>query len=52
MSLDGKVYTVAGTYREIRPPEKLVFTWRWENEPVLARLKAYAETGRREPYFP
>jgi uncharacterized protein YndB with AHSA1/START domain len=33
MSLDGKAYTVAGKYLEIRPPEKLVFTWRWENEP-------------------
>lgn len=26
---DGKVYAVAGTYREIRAPEKLVYTWKW-----------------------
>jgi len=29
-------YVVAGSYREIRPPEKLVFTWRWEFEPESA----------------
>ena len=23
-------YVVVGTYREIRPPEKLVYTWSWE----------------------
>lgn len=25
------IFYLTGTYREIRPPEKLVFTWRWEN---------------------
>ena len=29
----GNVHTVGGTYREIRPPERIVFTWRWENDP-------------------
>jgi uncharacterized protein YndB with AHSA1/START domain len=29
----GNVHSVGGTYREIKPPEKLVFTWRWENDP-------------------
>jgi uncharacterized protein YndB with AHSA1/START domain len=24
----GNVHTVLGTYREIRPPERIVFTWR------------------------
>lgn len=24
---DPKVYAIQGTYREVRPPEKLVFTW-------------------------
>jgi uncharacterized protein YndB with AHSA1/START domain len=33
MHLNGEVYTVTGVYREIRPPEKLVFTWRWETDP-------------------
>jgi len=27
----GIVHTVGGTYQEITPPERLVFTWRWEN---------------------
>ena len=26
----GKEYRMRGTYREVRPPEKLVFTWSWE----------------------
>ena len=29
----GNVHTVWGTYREIRPPERIVFTWSWENDP-------------------
>ncbi len=27
-------HRVAGTYVEIRPPEKLVFTWTWDNDPA------------------
>ena len=33
MRLGEKVFVVVGIYREIRPPEKVVFTWRWESEP-------------------
>jgi len=29
----GNVHTVSGTYREIRPPEKIVLTWGWEGAP-------------------
>jgi uncharacterized protein YndB with AHSA1/START domain len=29
-SPDGTPVRVAGTYREVRPPERLVYTWRWE----------------------
>jgi len=32
-SSDGKTYHMSGTYREVRPPEKLVFTWIWEDAP-------------------
>src|SRR5271165_4765717 len=32
----GNVHRVSGTYREIRPPEKLAFTWRWENDPTAS----------------
>ena len=28
----GNVHTVFGTYQEIKRPEKIVFTWRWEGE--------------------
>ena len=30
---DGTVHRATGTYREIAPPEKLVFTWAWEEKP-------------------
>ncbi|MEO8432078.1 MAG: SRPBCC domain-containing protein [Acidobacteriota bacterium] len=33
MELDGRIYRVTGTFREIRFPDRLVFTWRWEIEP-------------------
>lgn len=26
----GNLYRIVGEYREIRPPERLVYTWRWE----------------------
>jgi uncharacterized protein YndB with AHSA1/START domain len=29
----GNVHKLTGTYREIKPPEKIVFTWRWEADP-------------------
>jgi uncharacterized protein YndB with AHSA1/START domain len=31
MQLPGEAaFYVSGAYREVKPPEKLVFTWRWE----------------------
>jgi uncharacterized protein YndB with AHSA1/START domain len=30
---DGPLFYLSGTYREVRPPERLVYTWRWEAEP-------------------
>ena len=29
---DGQVHTAFGTYREITPPRRLVYTWDWEEE--------------------
>ena len=37
--LEGKMgdqpWAVWGTYREVTPPSKLVYTWSWENDPAL-----------------
>jgi uncharacterized protein YndB with AHSA1/START domain len=30
---DGSEHRVAGVYREVDPPRKLVYTWAWENVP-------------------
>ncbi len=30
---DGTVHRVTGVYREIDPPRRLVYTWRWESMP-------------------
>ncbi|HUZ07630.1 MAG TPA: SRPBCC domain-containing protein [Candidatus Paceibacterota bacterium] len=29
---DGEFFTTVGTYREVRPPERLVFTWQFEKD--------------------
>jgi len=29
---DGEFFTAAGTYLEVRPPERLVYTWDWEKD--------------------
>jgi uncharacterized protein YndB with AHSA1/START domain len=29
-------YVATGTFREVRPPEKLVYTWSWEHEAAAA----------------
>ena len=29
---DGEFWTTAGVYREVRPPERLVFTWQFEKD--------------------
>jgi uncharacterized protein YndB with AHSA1/START domain len=28
---EGEVHTVYGEYREVRPPERLAYTWTWEH---------------------
>lgn len=30
---DGAIFYLSGAYREVKAPEKLVYTWRWEAEP-------------------
>ena len=34
MTPDGKDHAVVGTYREIDPPNRLVYTWSWESRPI------------------
>jgi uncharacterized protein YndB with AHSA1/START domain len=31
---EGNIHRLSGTYEEIKPPEKLVFTWSWNQEEV------------------
>jgi len=31
----GKPWAIWGTYREVTPPSKLVYTWCWDNDPAL-----------------
>jgi uncharacterized protein YndB with AHSA1/START domain len=33
---DGPVMSVTGTYREVEPPELLVYTWRWDTGPAAS----------------
>jgi uncharacterized protein YndB with AHSA1/START domain len=35
---EGEVHTVGGEYKEVSPPERLAFTWAWEEgpEPAMA----------------
>ena len=42
-SPNGDVYMLEGLYREIRSPEKLVFTWQWTKTP--AEQRELEETG-------
>lgn len=30
---EGEIHTVGGEYREVSPPERLAYTWRWEEGP-------------------
>jgi len=50
-----KVYTIYGTYREVKPPERLVFSWEWQNDPdrgesgdSLITVEFHDQGGRTE----
>jgi len=50
---DSDPYVVGGVYREIRPPERLVFTWKWEwskngDPETLVTLDFHGREGRTE----
>jgi uncharacterized protein YndB with AHSA1/START domain len=40
---DGEVHTLQAVFREVRPSEKLVFTWRWENKPAAGETLVTVE---------
>lgn len=51
----GKAWCVHGTYREVVPPERLVFTWEWEDYPekgehgnTLVTVELRERAGRTE----
>ncbi len=40
---DGEIFYLTGVYREVRAPEKLVYTWYWESEPELGETLVTVE---------
>ena len=40
---DGEIFYLRGAYREVRPPEKLAYTWQWESEPELGETLVTVE---------
>ena len=52
LSPKGICHTAVGTYREIAVPEKLVFTWFWENRPeegeTLVTVEFYEQGSATE----
>lgn len=51
-SPEGETHTVIGIYREIQPPEKLVFSWAWEGWPeaqeTLVTVEFHERGGQTE----
>jgi uncharacterized protein YndB with AHSA1/START domain len=48
-----RLYRGWGTYRDVRPPERLVFTWNWEHDDfkdtlVAVEFRALGESGSTE----
>ena len=49
-SPDGTEYRVTGTYREVAPPRRLVYTWFWETDPDAGEMLVsidFVERGAR-----
>ncbi len=40
---NGNVFKMSGTYEQIKPPEKLAFTWRWNTAPPGAETLVVLE---------
>ena len=44
---EGEHHFLSGAYREIRPPEKLAFTWTWEGDPDFGETLVTVELFAR-----
>jgi uncharacterized protein YndB with AHSA1/START domain len=44
----GDPFVVAGTYREVEPPARLVYTWRWETGPAADGAESLVSVEFRE----
>lgn len=40
---DGEIFYLSGLFREVRRPERLVYTWRWEAEPEMGETLVTVE---------
>ncbi len=47
VSKDGNPHLLAGKYREVNPPQKLVFTWSWEEDPGFGETLVTVEFLKR-----
>jgi uncharacterized protein YndB with AHSA1/START domain len=47
LSPEGTLHFLSGTYREVKPPEKLVFTWTWEENPAFGETLVTVEFHAR-----
>lgn len=39
----GQRHRAVGVYREVRPPERLVYTWSWEEDPAMGETVVTVE---------
>ena len=42
---DGPVMSVTGTYRQVEPPELLVYTWRWDTGPPVRTTSPWSQSS-------
>ena len=51
-SPEGQIHYLKGEYREIQPPEKLVFTWKWDRDgsipETVVTVQLIARGGKTE----
>jgi uncharacterized protein YndB with AHSA1/START domain len=40
---DGEIFYLSGIHREVRPPERLVYTWRWAAKPEMGETLVTVE---------